>query len=98
MYKTECVKGYIALTRGEGYGLPIVEAAASGLPIIATNFSGHLEFLKPESFLPVDYQMKQIPDHKVDERLFLKGFRWADPSKDSYFTTLEDLYNNYKIH
>jgi len=40
------VKALVALTRGEGYGLPILEAAASGLPVIATGWSGHMDFLK----------------------------------------------------
>ena len=40
----------ISFTRGEGYGLPLVDAAASGLPIVATNWSGHLQFLSKGHF------------------------------------------------
>ena len=35
---------FVLPTRGEGWGLPLIEAAAMGLPIITTQYSGHLEF------------------------------------------------------
>ena len=98
LYRSESINGYVTLTRGEGYGLPIIEAAASGLPIIATNHSGHLQFLRNGTFLPVDYKMISTPEEKNDNRIFLSGFKWAEPSKESYFTSLDELYNNYKIH
>jgi glycosyltransferase involved in cell wall biosynthesis len=52
----------IAPTKGEGWGLPIIEAAASGLPIVATNYSGHTEYLQhiTNSVVPVDYKLGPI--------------------------------------
>ena len=44
------VKMYVSATRGEGYGLPLIEAAAAGLPIVVTGWSGHLQFLNKECF------------------------------------------------
>lgn len=98
LYKSEDVKCYVSLTRAEGYGLPIIEAAASGLPIIATNYSGHLEFLKGQEFLHVDYNLITIPKKKVDKRIFIENTRWAEPDKNSFFTRLDQLYNNYNLH
>jgi glycosyltransferase involved in cell wall biosynthesis len=45
MYRTADV--FLSAPRGEAWGLPIIEAAASGLPIISTMYSGHAEFLQP---------------------------------------------------
>jgi len=98
LYHSDKVNCYVSLTRAEGYGLPIVDAAASGLPIIATNYSGHLEFLKGQEFLPVDYKLVEIPNQKIDKRIFVEKTRWAEPDTNSFFTRLDDVYNNYSLH
>ena len=97
LFRLNRVKGYITATRGEGYGLPLVEAAASGVPVIATNWSGHLDFLG-DNFLKVDYDLKQVPDSRVDGRIFLKGVSWAEPKKDSFIQNVKDLRENHKTH
>lgn len=53
---------FVLPTRAEGWGLPLIEAAASGLPIITTMYSGHTEFLAPikSSVLSADYVMAPI--------------------------------------
>jgi glycosyltransferase involved in cell wall biosynthesis len=53
---------FVLPSRAEGWGLPLIEAAAAGLPIITTMYSGHTEFLShiKESVLPVDYVMALI--------------------------------------
>ena len=55
---------YVTATRAEGWGLPIIEAAATGLPIIAPFYSGPTEFLKliESSVLKLDYQLDKIDD------------------------------------
>ena len=83
LYKHPKVSCLVSATRGEGYGLPLIEAAASGLPVIATNWSGHLDFLK-ESFMPVDYKLAPINKTRVDKRIFFEGFRWAEPYPNSF--------------
>ena len=48
LYSHNKVNCYLTLTKGEGYGLPLLESARCGLPIIATNWSGHLDFLEQD--------------------------------------------------
>lgn len=45
LYNNKSIKGLVTFTHGEGYGLPIFEAAYNGLPVIAPAFSGHLDFM-----------------------------------------------------
>jgi len=53
---------FVLPSRAEGWGLPLIEAAASGLPIISTYYSGHTEFLQHirDSVLPVTYTMGPV--------------------------------------
>lgn len=53
---------FVLPSRAEGWGLPLIEAAASGLPVITTMYSGHTEFLCliQDSVLPVSYTMGPI--------------------------------------
>lgn len=53
---------FVLPSKAEGWGLPLIEAAASGLPVITTLYSGHHEFLRhiPDSVLPVTYTMGPV--------------------------------------
>ncbi len=97
LFRSNRVHGYITGTRGEGYGLPIIEAAASAIPVVATNWSGHLDFLG-DDFIKVDYDMQEIPESRIDNRIFTKNVKWADPKEESFKNSLIDLRKNYKDH
>lgn len=92
VYRDKKIKCLVSLTRGEGYGLPLLEASVCGLPVIATNWSGHLDFLK--SFVKIDYDLKQIPDERVDGRIFQKGMLWANPSLDDFKRKVVEFKDN----
>ena len=57
---------YVTATRAEGWGLPIIEAAATGLPIIAPFYSGHTEFLKDSfsSLVNIEFDLGEIDDQE----------------------------------
>lgn len=84
LYKHPQIKALVAISRGEGYGLPILEAAASGLPVIATNWSGHIDFLSKGRFIQVDYTLDEIHKSRVDDAIFIKGSKWANPIEDDF--------------
>ena len=86
------VKALVSLTRGEGYGLPILEAAASGLPVIATNWSGYTDFLHQGDFIPVDYTLDLIHKSRVDGKIFLEGAKWAHVSETSARRKMRKFY------
>ena len=84
IYKRPDIKCYLSLTRGEGFGLPHLEAAASGLPVMATNWSSHVEFLSLGKFISINYDLSEIPKERVDNRIFTAGMRWAEPSAEDF--------------
>jgi len=78
LYRHPQIKGLVTLTRGEGYGLPILEAAASGLPVIATGWSGHMDFLNHGKFINVSYNLKEVHHSRIDGKIFMPGMKWAE--------------------
>lgn len=96
LYNHHKVKMYVTATRGEGYGLPLIEAAASGLPIVATGWSGHLQFLNKENFGCVDYKLVEISESRADGRIFKEGFKWAEPDETSFKEEIRKVYEDYK--
>ena len=84
LYVHPQIKALVALTRGEGYGLPILEAAASALPVIATNWSGHLDFMSKGKFLGIDYSLDNVHPSRIDGEIFMPGCKWAAPKEDDF--------------
>jgi len=84
LYKSPKLVALLSATRGEGFGLPMVEAAVAGLPVVATNWSAHTEFLKGDSFLGVNYDLAQIPDSRVDGKIFVAGSKWAEVREGNF--------------
>ena len=97
LYSLDSLVGYISATRGEGYGLPMVDAAAAGLPVLTTDWSGHLDFLD-KKFLKVDYDLVKIRDSRVDGRIFVKNAQWANPKKESFQDNLHKLLSNQEAY
>ena len=96
IYRHPKIKALVSLTRGEGYGLPILEAAASDMPVVATNWSGHLDFMRKGRFVAVDYTMQTIDPTRVDDQIFMTNARWAEPSEKDAKKRLRKLYESYQ--
>jgi len=84
LYKHPQVKALVSTTRGEGYGLPILEAAASGLPVIATGWSGHTDFLNHGKYIGLSYALRNIHSSRVDNRIFMKDAKWAEVHEEDF--------------
>lgn len=67
---------YVSLHRAEGFGLGMAECMYLGKPVIATAYSGNLDFMDHDNSLLVDYRMVPLRD---GEYLCWQGQRWADP-------------------
>jgi glycosyltransferase involved in cell wall biosynthesis len=96
LYKHKNINALISATRGEGFGLPLLEAASSALPIIATNWSGHLDFLNLGSFIKLDYELKEIDKRKIDNNIFVPGLKWAEVNEEDFKKKVKNFYKNRK--
>ena len=97
LYRSDKVKAFVSLTRGEGFGLPHLESAACGLPVIATDWSAHTEFLNLGDWVKVDYQLKNVHESKIDNQIFMTGAKWAAPSEKDAKIKLRHFKNNEKL-
>jgi glycosyltransferase involved in cell wall biosynthesis len=80
LYRHPAIKALVTTTRGEGFGLPILEAAASGLPVIATDWSAHTEYLQ-DKYTSLKSSLVDVHSSRIDNRLFVKGSQWAEVSE-----------------
>lgn len=84
---------YVLLDRGEGFGLPFMDAAAAGNPIIATDFGGSRQLLNQENSYCVSWQptfvfnMQWSPYYRGDQL-------WADPNLVHAAALLREVYDN----
>ncbi|MEY4426970.1 MAG: hypothetical protein RL535_1268 [Pseudomonadota bacterium] len=67
---------YVSLHRAEGLGLAMAESMYLSKPVIATGYSGNMEFMNHHNSLPVKYQLVEIQE---DQSVYRKGQWWAEP-------------------
>lgn len=106
LYNHPQIKCLLSLTHGEGFGLPLFEAAYTGLPIIAPGWSGHVDFLykpvksgkktkKKAFFAEVDYNLSLIDGHAVWPGVLEKETMWCVPTEGSAKMRMRQVKNNY---
>jgi len=111
LYQNDKIKCLVSLTHGEGFGLPLFEAAYNGLPVVAPDWSGHKDFLYAKKkvrrknkrvtkevahFAKVDYELKPISKDAVWDGVLQKDSHWCYAKKDSYKSKIRDVFENYK--
>jgi glycosyltransferase involved in cell wall biosynthesis len=89
------IKAFISFTKGEGFGRPLLEQAITGKPVIATNWSGHVDFIKPEYNLLIGGELKNIHPSASNQWL-LKEAQWFNINTEIASKAMKDLYKNYK--
>jgi glycosyltransferase involved in cell wall biosynthesis len=74
----------VSLHRAEGFGLTMAEAMALGKPVIATKYSGNVDYMTPDNSYLVDYRLRPVePAEHADQPFFADlyaGREWADAS------------------
>jgi len=96
LYNHPKVKAHVTFTKGEGYGRPLLEASISQKPVIAPNWSGHIDFLDAEMSILLSGEIKQIHPSAVVQNMLLAESGWFTVDYKKASETLTDVYKNYK--
>jgi glycosyltransferase involved in cell wall biosynthesis len=89
------IKAFVSFTKGEGYGRPLVEAAITGKPVITTNWSGHVDFIKPDYNILIGGELKNVHPSAANQFL-LKESQWFKINTDIASRAMKDIFKNYK--
>jgi len=107
LYTHNDISCLISLTHGEGFGLPLFEAAYSGLPVLATDWSGHLDFLYmpvkskkgkeklKAQYAKVDYDLELVQKAAVWDGVVQADSMWAYAQQGSYKMKLREVYKDH---
>ena len=89
------IKAFVSFTKGEGFGRPLLEQAITGKPVITTNWSGHVDFIRPEYNVLLGGELKPIHKSAANQWL-LKEAQWFNVNSEVASKALKDVYKNYK--
>jgi glycosyltransferase involved in cell wall biosynthesis len=93
LYEHRKIKAMLNFTKGEGFGRPLLEFSLTGKPIIVSNWSGHLDFLKNGAVL-LEGELKNVHESAADQFL-LKESQWFNVNISKALSTIKDVYKNY---
>jgi glycosyltransferase involved in cell wall biosynthesis len=96
IYNHSKVKAMVSLTRGEGFGRPLLEFSLTGKPIITTNWSGHIDFLNPEFTTLLGGQLTPIDKSAQVKDMLIEGSKWFSPNHGEIGSKFKDVFENYK--
>lgn len=95
LYNHPKVKSMISLTKGEGYGRPLLEFTATGKPIIASGWSGPVDFLQPDKSFLLPGKLAKV-DKSAANKWLLESSEWFFPEEGVVGGVMKDMVKHYK--
>ena len=95
LYNHPKVKAMLSFTKGEGFGRPLLEFSAMGKPIIASGWSGQVDFLDSEKSFLIGGELEDVHESAANQWI-MKESKWFKPDPAIIGGVLKDTYKNYK--
>jgi len=95
IYNHSKVKAMISLTKGEGFGRPLLEFTLVKKPLITTGWSGQMDFLNPDFVSLIGGQLTNVHPSAANQWL-LPESQWFTPDHGQVGYFLKDVFENYK--
>jgi hypothetical protein len=94
LYHHPKVKAMVSFAKGEGYGRPMAEFTLTGKPIIASGWSGQLDFLPPDNAVLLEGNLTQVDESAADQ-FCMKEAQWFTVNYSNAANKIYDVYNKY---
>jgi glycosyltransferase involved in cell wall biosynthesis len=94
LYNHPKIKAMISLTKGEGFGRPLLEFTMSGKPVIASNWSGHKDFLPMDKAIMVGGSLTEVDNSAVDT-FIIKGSKWFTANYNEASEVMKLVHEDY---
>jgi glycosyltransferase involved in cell wall biosynthesis len=96
LYNHSKVKAMVSFTKGEGFGRPLLEFTLSEKPVIASGWSGHIDFLDKDAAILVGGELKPIHASAVVPNMLIADSQWFAPNDGQVGYALKEVFENYK--
>lgn len=96
LYNHPKVKAMASLTKGEGFGRPLLEFAAIGKPIITSGWSGHTDFLRKDLNILVGGKLENVHQSAVIKDMILAESKWFEADPEQALQSYKIVYKQYK--
>jgi glycosyltransferase involved in cell wall biosynthesis len=96
IYNHPKIKAMISFTKGEGFGRPLLEFSVVGKPIIASGWSGHVDFLTAEFCGLIGGTLNNVHPSAQVPNMLLPDSQWFKPDDNQVGHALIDVFDNYK--
>jgi hypothetical protein len=94
LYNHPKVKVHVTFTHGEGFGRPLLEASLSEKPVIAPNWSGHVDFLNKDAIL-LPGSLNDVKKESLMKGMHIEGTQWFTVNYNYASKILKDVFDNY---
>lgn len=97
LYSNGYVSAYVSASHGEGFGLPIFQAAQAGKPIIAPSWSGYTDFTtikEKTQLVQVEYELREVKGRENWEGVLDPNSKWAYVKLDDLRAKMKEVYLN----
>lgn len=94
LYNHPKVKCMISITKGEGFGRPLLEFTMTGKPVIASNWSGHKDFLPMDKAIMVGGSLTEVHESSINE-FIIKGSKWFTANYNEVIEVMKIVEKDY---
>ncbi len=95
LYNHPKVKAMVSITKGEGFGRPLLEFCLSKKPLIVSSWSGHVDFCQPENTIMLGGNLENVHESAANQWL-LKETKWFQVDANQIKTAYKEVFNKYK--